>query len=38
LKGLLVVCIYQNVDELLSIAIEVAKVLGEIGETPHEPL
>jgi len=25
-------------DELLSIAIEMEKVLGEIGETPYEPL
>jgi hypothetical protein len=25
-------------DELLSAAIEMEKVLGEIGETPYEPL
>jgi hypothetical protein len=25
-------------DELLSTAIELEKVLGEIGETPYEPL
>ncbi len=25
-------------DELLSATIEVEKVLGEIGETPYEPL
>lgn len=25
-------------DELLVVAIEVEKVLGEIGKTPHDPL
>jgi hypothetical protein len=25
-------------DELLVVAIEIEKVLGEIGETPHDPL
>ncbi len=38
LKKFLVVCTYQNMDELLSTAIELEKVLGEIGETPYEPL
>jgi hypothetical protein len=28
----------QNMDELLLATIEVAKVLGRIGETPYEPL
>jgi hypothetical protein len=29
---------YQDMDELLSTVIEMEKVLGEIGETPYEPL
>ncbi len=37
LKKLLMVKTYQNMDELLVATIEV-KVLGEIGETPYEPL
>ncbi len=38
LRKLLVVCTYQNMDEFLSTTIKVEKVLGEIGETPYEPL
>jgi plasmid rolling circle replication initiator protein Rep len=38
LRKLSMVCTYQNMDELLSATIEVEKVLGEIGETPYEPL
>jgi hypothetical protein len=38
LKELLVVCTHQIMDELLSNIIKVVKVLGEIGETPYEPL
>jgi len=33
-----VVCTYQDMDELLLATIEVAKVLGGIGETTYEPL
>jgi hypothetical protein len=29
---------YQDMDELLAIVIKVEKVVGEIGETPYEPL
>jgi len=38
LRKLLVVKTYQDMDELLVVAIEVEKVLGEIGKTPHDPL
>jgi hypothetical protein len=38
LRKLLVIRTYQNMDELLTATIEVEKVLGEIGETPYEPL
>jgi len=37
-RKLLVVRVYQDMDELLTISIEVEKVLGEIGETPYELL
>jgi hypothetical protein len=37
LKEFLVVCTYQDMDELLSFVIEMAKMLGGIGETPYEP-
>jgi hypothetical protein len=37
LKNLFVVRTYHDMDELLAIAIEVEKILGEIGETPYEP-
>jgi hypothetical protein len=36
LKELLVVCTYQNMDELLLDVIEMAKMLGGIGKTPYE--
>jgi hypothetical protein len=36
LKKLLVVHTYQDMDELLLVAIKVEKVLGEIGKTPYQ--
>jgi hypothetical protein len=29
---------YANIEEMLAIVKEVEKVLGELGETPFEPL
>ncbi len=38
LKNLLMVRTYYDMDELLTIVIKVEKVVGEIKETPYEPL
>jgi hypothetical protein len=35
---LVVVKMYANVEEMLVVAKEVERVLGELGETPFEPL
>jgi len=33
-----VVRTFANIDELASVATEVERVMGELGETPYEPL
>jgi hypothetical protein len=38
LRKLLVIRIYQDMDELLVATIEIKKVIGKIGETFYEPL
>ncbi len=38
IRKLCVVRIYVDMDDLLAVAIKVEKVLGEIEETPFEPL
>jgi hypothetical protein len=30
--------VFANIEELVGVAIEVERVLGELGETPYEPL
>jgi hypothetical protein len=38
LRKLLVIRIYQDMDELLVATIEIKKVIGKIGKTFYEPL
>jgi predicted component of viral defense system (DUF524 family) len=38
IRKLCVVRTFANIEELLGAAIEVERVLGELGETPLEPL
>jgi hypothetical protein len=38
IKKLCIVCTYVDMDELLAVTMEVEKVVGEIRETPYEPL
>lgn len=38
IRKLCVVCTYVDMEKLLATAIEVKKVLGEIGETTFKPL
>jgi hypothetical protein len=38
LRKLLAVKTYEDMDELLTTAVDIEKVLGEIGETLYEPL
>jgi len=30
--------VFANIEELVAVAIEVERILGELGETPFEPL
>ncbi len=38
IRKLCVVRVFADIEELVSVAIEVERVLGELGETPLEPL
>jgi hypothetical protein len=38
IQTLCVVKTFTNIEELVGVAIELEKVLGELGETPYEPL
>ncbi len=38
IRKLCVVRVFANIEELVGAAIEVERVLGELDETPYEPL
>ncbi len=38
IRKLCVVKVFVDIEELVGAAIEVERVLGELGETPYEPL
>jgi hypothetical protein len=38
IRKLCVVRVFADIEELVGVAIEVERVLGELGETPYEPL
>jgi hypothetical protein len=38
IRKLCVVRVFANIEEMVGAAIEVERVLGELGETPFEPL
>jgi hypothetical protein len=38
IRKLCMVRVFADIEELVAIAIEVERVLGELGETPFEPL